>query len=577
MVVVVSLRWLVMNNESRMVVNEGVETASDEEQKERVTNNGNGVEDSRMNEDDEEGGVEGTEEEKESKKEHEPSCENVGQIESTNVQGGDGGVVFTPRFDGFIIGFVALFTVSVISLHPGGIAASIAVLLFLIAGFIEKPRHPENHLTVSHDITPLTPKPGDEIHVTTTIQNTSEQALTDVRIIDKVPKELEVGTGSPRGVCTLQPNEEVTLSYTITAKRGVFEFDGVRVRNRAVMGTMWVDNVIKPDTVQAVNCTIDPNETPLENQATQYIGQLLGDKGGDGVEFFKTREYHHGDSPSRINWRDLAKTGELSTITYREQQTAEITIVLDAREYAHTAETSSHPPASVLCSYTTYELTAGLTSDGHHVGVVIPGLTSEKQRGEGMASLPYEFIPHGSSLSQTRRAFNVIDRVEQLAEDSVSTATHNTGSEYNRQFDRETGTPITDTNQSTSSEQVFDQLNNVHVSDFTNALTSVTTSNTQYIILTPLLDKQMFELCKHIHATGTPVLIISPDITQPPPTTQANKTPRQTAEYISQRVLSVQRTARVESLRAHGITVIDWKSKDTLSNACKKQTRARGR
>lgn len=509
-------------------------------------------------------------------KNNNPSSENGEDTHSTNVS--EESITFTPRFGGFVTGFAVLFTGSIISLHPGGIAASIAVLLFLIGGFVEKPSPPGDHLKVTHEIHSLTPKPGDEIRVEVTIRNTSEKTLTDVRVVDRVPEALEVVTGSPRGVCTLQPQEELTLSYTVVGKRGVFEFSGVRARNRAVMGSMWVDSLIKPEAIQTVNCTIDPNNTPLDNQASQYIGQLLGDTGGDGVEFFKTREYHRGDSPSRINWRDLAKTGELSTITYREQQATEITILLDAREYAHVAESTSNPPASVLSSYTAYELTAALTADGHRVGVVVPGLLPEQDSGMNSDSLPYEFIPHGNGVSQTRRAFELIERVETLAEDSVhGTRLSETIPECETQFNRQAGSPITTRETTNNSGNVFDEVHNLRFGEFTNTITSLTMSDGQCIILTPLLDENMFELCKHIHSTKTPLLIISPDVTQTKPEKKTTTALEETAGNISRRLLSVQRATRIESLRARDIPVIDWKSEDTLSSACEQQTRAGGR
>jgi len=50
-----------------------------------------------------------------------------------------------------------------------------------------------------------------------------------------------------------------------------------------------------------------------------------------GLEFHATRNYQSGDPVSRIDWRRFAKTNELTTVQYREEQAVRTVLVVDAR------------------------------------------------------------------------------------------------------------------------------------------------------------------------------------------------------------------------------------------------------
>ena len=58
------------------------------------------------------------------------------------------------------------------------------------------------------------PEPGDEIGVTVTVANISDRLLTDVRIADGVPAELDVVDGTTRHTDVLTPGSRSSFFYT---------------------------------------------------------------------------------------------------------------------------------------------------------------------------------------------------------------------------------------------------------------------------------------------------------------------------------------------------------------------------
>jgi uncharacterized protein (DUF58 family) len=84
--------------------------------------------------------------------------------------------------------------------------------------------------------------------------------------------------------------------------------------------------------VPKLGTTVD---VPLRSQTTQYTGRVTTDEGGSGVEFHATREYRPGDPLSRVDWNRLARTGELTTVEFREERAASVVVLVDTREKAY--------------------------------------------------------------------------------------------------------------------------------------------------------------------------------------------------------------------------------------------------
>lgn len=191
------------------------------------------------------------------------------------------------------------------------------------------------------DETPV--NPGEEVEVTLTINNEGSM-LSDLRVVDGVPEGLEVTEGSPRLATALRADRTAEFSYTVTARRGRHEFDPVYVAVRNAPGAVERETTI--DVESELSCVPDLaslQSVPLRGKTANRVGRLTTGSGGTGVEFYAVREYRSGDSLSRIDWRRLAKTGELSTIEFDEERAASVVLILDGREEAYVADEDDRP------------------------------------------------------------------------------------------------------------------------------------------------------------------------------------------------------------------------------------------
>jgi len=256
----------------------------------------------------------------------------------------------TNRWRVALIGAVALACFGLLFTNVTLLVGAIIPLSYLLYDAVSG--IPET-VTISADrqFNPEAPVPGETVTVTLTLSNQTDATLTDVRVIDGVPDALRVLSGSPRAGVSLQPGEEITLSYTVLARRGEFEFDDPVFRVRSLSGTKQLTMTVSATgktTLTGANAVRDalPSDSSLPK-----AGTLPTDSGGDGLEFYATRQYRSGDSIRRIDWRNYAKTGELVTVQYREERAVRTVIVLDARPVGHVTPAAGYPTGTALCSY----------------------------------------------------------------------------------------------------------------------------------------------------------------------------------------------------------------------------------
>lgn len=461
---------------------------------------------------------------------------------------------YTPRFTGFIVLFGVFVAAGLVTFHPAALAGAGLLLLFLVAGLLQTPSPPGEKLRADYQITPAEPRPGGAVRVEVSVTNESDETLTDLRLVDTVPEELRVVEGTPRAGVVLRPGEETTISYEVLARRGEYEFGPVVARTRTLMGSMWAQQPVPGDEQPELSCAVHADDVPLEERAAHFIGGLLSQLGGDGVEFYATREYHRGDPPSRINWRELAKRDELSTITYRERQAANVTVVTDARPQARVSAGAGEPSSATLAAYATYQVVSALVDDNHYVGVTVPGLRATPER-RSDSQFPCRRIDHGRGSEQRGLVFELFDEIERL--EPPPGGARRSGEEET--FSRGAGPRDT-----------FDDALGTTVEGFARQVTGWASPNTQFVCVTPLLDGAVQGLCRRLRSRGYPVLVISPDVT-------AQMTPGAAREGDAtgsppERLLGVQRAIRIEALRRSGCTVIDWDPGVALSVSCERQT-----
>lgn len=259
--------------------------------------------------------------------------------------------------------------VGILVKQPAALLAGVIGIGF--AAYARSRAFPPGAVSISRSVDTPRPAPGEPVSVSVTIRNESEQFLPDCRLIDGVPDALSVTDGSPRLGTALRPGERASTTYTVTGRRGVHSFGPATVIARDLTGS--VEQTSKLETHTEITCIPTyralSEPVPLREQATQYVGQLETRSGGEGVEFFSTRNYRPGDAKRHIDWKRHARTGELTTVMFREERTATVVLVVDARDYAYVGPIEDGPTAvdrSVEAAGRLYET---LTSRGNQVGL----------------------------------------------------------------------------------------------------------------------------------------------------------------------------------------------------------------
>ena len=74
-----------------------------------------------------------------------------------------------------------------------------------------------------------------------------------------------------------------------------------------------------------------------KEQAQPLLGELASMYYGQGLEFEENRLYAQGDDPRFINWRLLARTGDLYSKIFRETRRPQLFVVMDRRPAMHFA------------------------------------------------------------------------------------------------------------------------------------------------------------------------------------------------------------------------------------------------
>lgn len=264
-------------------------------------------------------------------------------------------------------------------------------------------------LRVRRDISESPVPPGQQVDVTVTVENTGEGTLPDVRVVDAVPDSLAVVDGSPRGAAALGSGEELTVEYSLAAKRGDYTFERLRIRLRGFGAGAVTTTAVEPQGDDRLACRLDADAPPIEEQGDRYAGQLTTDDPGEGIEFHSTREYRPGDTVQRIDWRHYAKRGDLATINYRERHAATVVLVVDARAACRVVAGPGRPTAVELDAYAATRALTDLLSTGHEVAVAVVGTD-----GDGPAGL--RWLPPGGGRHQRALAMDAFeDAVEATA------------------------------------------------------------------------------------------------------------------------------------------------------------------
>ena len=406
-------------------------------------------------------------------------------------------------------------TVALLAGAAGVLLGNTTVFLAGIVGFAytayrRGTRPPEPEVTVERTVSDRSPPPSREVEVVLTVTNVGDRPIPDLRIVDGVPEGLAVVSGSPRGCVSLRAGESASVSYGVAARRGSHEFGPTEFAARNVSGS--TEYRFERSAAATITCETRAEDFPLPAETSSYPGHITTDSGGEGVEFYATREYQPGDSLSRIDWNRFAQFRELTTVEFRETRAATVLLVLDVRTPAHVARGEDEPDAVELGAYAAERLAAALLRRNDRVGLALYGPAKRYVApavGDGQAA-----------------------RIRSALEPTPSPA--------------RTAGPYEGYRRSRADESRFD------------ALRKRMPDSAQVIFLSPLADDVAAAVAERFRAYGHPVTLVSPDVT-------ATETPGGAVERI-------ERDRRLASVREAGARVVDWSPDDPIRTAVSKAT-----
>lgn len=219
-----------------------------------------------------------------------------------------------------------------------------------------------------------TPAPGERVTVRVTVRNESDDHLPDVRVIDGVPAALSVVDGAPRHATALAPGGTDAFEYAVRARRGVHAFEAATVRTRNPTDGAERATTAAADT--ELDCRLRPAPASgrgLGSAVGRFVGTTPSTTGGPGVAFHSTRAYRPGDPARRVDWNRLARTGELTTVDYREERATTVVLVVDARETARVAPEPDGETALDRSVDAAGALAGDLLAAGNRVGLAAFG------------------------------------------------------------------------------------------------------------------------------------------------------------------------------------------------------------
>jgi uncharacterized protein (DUF58 family) len=404
----------------------------------------------------------------------------------------------TRRWRGVVA--VALFAGAAGLLFKRPLPLLLSVVGIGYAAYPQIPTPPNVALELDRKLRPENPSDGEDVTVEVTVTNTGSSVLPDLRLIDGVPPMLSVSGGTPRHATTLRPGRSSTFSYEVTATQGTHRFEPATVVARDISGATEVETEVAAETT--IECVTEVPEVPLRQQTQDHVGRIITNDGGAGVEFHRTREYQRGDDMSRIDWNRFARTGELTTTEFREERAANIVLCLDVREIAYRSPNDDAPHAVA------HELAAAEQ---------LLSALSETTDAVGLASLSGSepcWLPPGAGRDHLLRARQLL-------------ASHPALTPYPP-----------------------DEPSEADIDDQVRKLRGRLGSDTQVVLLSPLLDADAVAAAMALEAAGHATTVVSPDVTD--------------GQSPGTRLARTERRNRIDTVREAGIRVVDWPPSEPL-------------
>jgi uncharacterized repeat protein (TIGR01451 family) len=447
----------------------------------------------------------------------------------------------------------AAVAASVVAGATGMVTGNPAVLLSSVVGlgyaaYARTGGVPDAEVRVDRAVNTTAPAPGEDVRVRLSVTNDGPRTVPDCRVADGVPDELSVVDGSPRAATALRPGESTTVEYAVRARRGEHAFGPATVAVRGASGA--AERVVERDPGTRLRClAVAATSTPAAAGGLR-AGRIATDEGGSGVEFHATRDYRPGDPMRRIDWNRLARTGELTTVEFRDERAASVVLAVDARSAVDRAPTPADPGAVDLAVHAAEQARRGLLADGHRVGLAVlgdaerddatTGSGTDTGSGAGTSHLAW-LAPDAGRVHRARlRAALEATRAGGVDPDAGS------GSGPERRASTDGGLP--DDWRSTGAVSG----GRPETADGTDAAARVAAlrrrvaaeGEAHVLLVSPAIDELPRAIVAGLGAVGHPVSVVSPDVTA--------------SDSAGEKLAGMERADRLRALRRGGAGVGDW-------------------
>jgi uncharacterized protein (DUF58 family) len=170
---------------------------------------------------------------------------------------------------------------------------------------------------------------GTELEIVLKIK--SHERIPTLKITEDIPPGLELVEGQKEHVLSLKPGEEREIRYRVRVRRGIHEFNWVRLSYRDPFGFFKVDKAVEVYSEIVGVPIITDVPTPYSTKGTKItVGPLPSPRVGEGVEFHAVREYQPGDPLKIINWKATARTGRIMANEYESERKVDVVFIVDA-------------------------------------------------------------------------------------------------------------------------------------------------------------------------------------------------------------------------------------------------------
>jgi len=498
----------------------------------------------------------------------------------------------------------ALVSFALLFASPLLLASAVIPLAYVVYGAISTVP-PDATVRVERSFADPTPPPGEAVRVRLTIENVSERTLPDVRVVDGVPDDIAVTAGSPRACLSLRPGASTTVSYEVVTGRGTFTFDDPLVRLRSFSGGRVVTETVPVEGETALS-SLDPvSAPPVGRRTTARAGTHPTDSGGEGLEFHSTREYRPGDAISRIDWRRFGKTGDLTTVSFREERAVRVVLVVDARPPGRVRPVAGEPTAATLAGYAAerfYEnlRDANVTTDVAAFGVdgtdpavptgagPVPWVSGDRRNARAVARSLFDTVQSATDDPGSVQSPNASTTVDDALDDDPLGQDEARRQPVATESGGDGSRPTTDTNASDSPAGEPDRAERTAPDggdDALRFLLSQFPSTAHVLFVSPLQDDWPVQFVRRVRRRGYPVTVFSPGASgrdsidtsgheSNGPTvgdaidTSGHESNGPTVgDAIGASVTAHERDVRLSDLSTLGTTVVDWGRSEPLEVA----------